>query len=158
VSAEPLLLLGEALGGRGDPLGAREAYLAAAQLARDTEDAYALARAALGYGASLSGFEVDLFDARQQLLLQEALDRLPAEDSAERSWVLGRLSVAVSFSADAPQRREMAEAAWPWLAGSRTPRPWPERSPPGATACPARTTRRPASRLPSRWRARPARR
>jgi hypothetical protein len=106
-----LIPLGEALGGYGDEAAAREAFLEATTLARGSGDATAFARAALGYGAGLTGFEVSLFDARQQRLLEEALDLLPEGDTSLRSWVLARLSVALSFTADTTRRREMAEEA-----------------------------------------------
>lgn len=108
---ELLIRLGEALGGCGDEIAAREVFLEATSLARTDGDATAFARAALGYGAGLTGFEVSLFDARQQRLLEEALDLLPPGDTSLRSWVLARLSVALSFTADPTRRREMAEEA-----------------------------------------------
>jgi tetratricopeptide (TPR) repeat protein len=110
-SVELLLGLGEALGGCGDSAGARDAFLQAAELARAVRDPEAFARAVLGYGAGLAGFEVSLFDTHQQRLLEEALERLPPGDSSLRSWLLGRLSVALSFTADNERRRKMAGAA-----------------------------------------------
>lgn len=110
-SVDLLLSLGEALGGCGDSDAAREVYLEAADLARAVGDAEKFARAALGYGAGLAGFEVSLFDIAQQQLLDEALERLPSADSSLRSWILGRLSVALSFTADHQRRLEIAEAA-----------------------------------------------
>ncbi|MGA8845464.1 MAG: hypothetical protein WB471_02495, partial [Nocardioides sp.] len=105
-----LIRLGEALGGC-DETSARKVFLEAVSLARIDGDADAFARAALGYGAGLTGFEVSLFDSRQQRLLEEALDLLPPGDASLRSWVLARLSVALSFTADTTRRREMAEEA-----------------------------------------------
>ena len=95
----------------GDLDRAREAYLAAADLGRRTDDADLFARAALGFASGLSGFEVRLWDRVQTDLLEEALDRLGADDSVPRSLVLARLSVALSFSASDERRRELAEEA-----------------------------------------------
>lgn len=70
-----------------------------------------LARAALGLGAGLSGFEVRLFDQRQLDLLREALDELGDTDSELRTWVLARLSVAESFLVPEDVRVSRSEAA-----------------------------------------------
>jgi tetratricopeptide (TPR) repeat protein len=104
-----LLVLGEALRAAGDIEGSREAYTGAAALARAADDAGGLARAALGYAAGLSGFEVRLLDRAQLELLDEALERLPDEDSTERADLLGRLSVATAFTDRAAQQRPLAE-------------------------------------------------
>src|SRR5207249_6537816 len=70
-----------------------------------------LARAALGLGAGLGGFEVRLFDQRQIDLLEEALGALPSEDSALRAWIMARLAVALSFVGSEDRRRELAADA-----------------------------------------------
>ena len=71
-----LLHLGEARLAAGDWPRARAAYERAAALARRDGDAEGLARAALGLGAGLGGFEVQLLDPLQIDLLEEALAAL----------------------------------------------------------------------------------
>lgn len=97
---ELLLALGDARLRAGDWPGATQAYEEVAAAARRRGRPGELARAALGLGAGLSGFEVRLFDQRQIDLLREALHHLGEEDSELRAWVLSRLSVAESFVVD----------------------------------------------------------
>lgn len=92
-----LLALGEARLRAGDWPAAGAAYHQAAASARRRGRADELARAALGFGAGLSGFEVRLFDQSQLELLREALDGLGDDQPRLRAWVLARLSVAESF-------------------------------------------------------------
>jgi tetratricopeptide (TPR) repeat protein len=106
-----LLELGDAQLRAGDLPGARATFERAAQLARERARPEDLARAALGFGAGLVGFEVRLGDQRQVELLEEALDALADEDSALRAWVLARLSVARSFQESVAERRSVAEQA-----------------------------------------------
>ncbi|MET0840374.1 MAG: AAA family ATPase, partial [Marmoricola sp.] len=106
-----LLLAGETRLGAGEVVRAREAYVEAAGLARRTDDPELFARAALGFASGLSGFEVRLWDRAQTDLLEEALRRLGAADSALRAQVLARLSVALSFSASDERRQGLAEDA-----------------------------------------------
>ena len=106
-----LLHLGEARVAAGDWPGAREAYEQAAALARRDGDAEGLARAALGLGAGLGGFEVQLLDPLQIDLLEEALAALGPDPSAMRAWVLARLSVALSLVADEQRRQALSEEA-----------------------------------------------
>jgi tetratricopeptide (TPR) repeat protein len=94
---EVLLDLGDARMRAGDWPGATSAYEDAAASARRHNRPEVLARAALGLGAGLSGFEVRLFDRRQLDLLREALEKLGDRDTVLRAWVLARLSVAESF-------------------------------------------------------------
>jgi tetratricopeptide (TPR) repeat protein len=108
---ETLLALGDARMRAGDWPGAAEAYEEAAASARHRGDAAGLARAALGLGAGLGGFEVRLFDTRQIDLLREALDALRPEDSMLQAWVLARLSVALSLLADERERLALTERA-----------------------------------------------
>jgi tetratricopeptide (TPR) repeat protein len=89
---------------------ARDAYEQAATLARRRGRPQELARAALGFAAGL-GFEVRLYDRRQVELLGEALAALPPGDSSPRAWMLARLSVAQSYVAPPPRRRELAAEA-----------------------------------------------
>ena len=90
----------------------RATFGAAVEIARRTGRHEDLARAALGLGAGLGGFEVRLHDRHQIDLLEEALRVLPDTDSALRAWVLARLSVAASFSDISDvDRVEMSRAA-----------------------------------------------
>jgi hypothetical protein len=103
-----LLHRGEAALAAGDLSDARAAYERVAALARATGDAEQLARAALGLGAGLGGFEVQLLDPLQVDLLEEALAVLGSGPSAMRAWVLARLSVALSLMADESRRRSLS--------------------------------------------------
>lgn len=108
----PLLLaLGEALIASGDVPAARQVFEEAARASRAEGRPEHLARAALGFGAGLSGFEVRIFDDAQVALLREALDVLPTDDSPLRALVLARLSVALSFIESTDDRTEMSSAA-----------------------------------------------
>jgi tetratricopeptide (TPR) repeat protein len=105
------LELGEAQRLAGDPVGARRTLLDAAARARAAGRAEDLARAGLGLGGGLAGFEVRLRDETAVALLTEALDVLPHDDSALRAAVLARLSLALT-GLDTDQRRfELAAQA-----------------------------------------------
>jgi hypothetical protein len=80
-------------------------------LARRDGDAEQLARAALGLGSGLGGFEVQPLDPVQVELLEEALHVLGPEPSRLRAWVLARLSVALSFLEAESRRRSLSEEA-----------------------------------------------
>jgi len=108
---ELLLCLGDALLRSGNWEQAAAGYERVAASARRRGRPDELARAALGLGAGLSGFEVRLFDQRQLDLLREALDALGDTDSELRTWVLARLSVAESFLVDEDVRVRRSEAA-----------------------------------------------
>lgn len=108
---ELLLSLGDAQLRAGDWPAATTSYEEVAASARRRSRPDELARAALGLGAGLSGFEVRLFDQRQLDLLQEALDELGDADSELRTWVLARLSVAESFLVAEDVRLRRSEAA-----------------------------------------------
>jgi tetratricopeptide (TPR) repeat protein len=108
---ELLLGLGDARLRAGDLRAARAAFDEAAELARRRGSAEDLARAALGFGAGLGGFEVDPFDEHQIGLLEEALAVLDPSDSPLRAWTLARLSVALSFVASHIRRRQLSEEA-----------------------------------------------
>jgi hypothetical protein len=99
-----LLALGEARLGAGDRAGAREAFLRAAALAREDGRPEILARAALGLGSGLAGFEVGLLDQEQLDLLEEARERLPEEQHVLRALVTARRSVAATMI-DSDERR-----------------------------------------------------
>lgn len=70
-----------------------------------------LARAALGFAAGLSGFEVRLDDERQALLLEQADRALAGDVSALAAYVKARLSVALSFVEEPERRKAMADEA-----------------------------------------------
>jgi len=76
---------------------ARGVYFTVAARARSGECSDELARAALGLGAGLSGFEVSLHDVEQVALLEEALAMLPEDAAALRAAVMARLAVAGFF-------------------------------------------------------------
>jgi hypothetical protein len=82
--------------GRSDE--ARTLYFTIADRARTRAHPDELARAALGLGAGLSGFEVSLNDVEQVVLLEEALDALPEDATALRAAVMARLAVAGFFA------------------------------------------------------------
>ncbi|MCV2488054.1 AAA family ATPase [Geodermatophilus sp. YIM 151500] len=106
-----LLALGEASLAAGDLARAREAYRRAAALAQRDRMPEQLARAALGLGAGLGGFEVQLLDVVQVELLERALAALDPGPSVLRTWVLARLSVALSFMDSEARRRGLSEDA-----------------------------------------------
>lgn len=106
-----LLGLGDASLRSGDMAGAREAFVSGADHARKAHDPESLARAALGLGSGLDGFEVRLFDHAQVALLEEAMAALPPEPSALRALALARLSVALTFAEPGPRRLQLAEEA-----------------------------------------------
>lgn len=106
-----LLALGECLVAAGDRSRARDAYVRAAALARKPGGEFQLAHAALGLGSGVGGFEVAPFDRTQIDLLEEALARLPNEDSPLRARVLARLSIALSFLESEERRLTLSEQA-----------------------------------------------
>ncbi|MGH9232884.1 MAG: ATP-binding protein, partial [Acidimicrobiales bacterium] len=106
-----LLKLGEAALASGDLPRARDAYQQAAALAQRQRDPEQLAEAALGLGAGLGGFEVELLDPVQVELLEQALDTLDPAPSVLRTWVQARLSVALSFMESEDRRRALSEEA-----------------------------------------------
>ncbi|HEX4530664.1 MAG TPA: hypothetical protein VIA11_14775 [Acidimicrobiia bacterium] len=81
----------------GQPDDARSVYFTVAERARAGVHPDELARAALGLGAGLSGFEVSLHDFEQVELLEEALVALPEDATALRAAVMARLAVAGFF-------------------------------------------------------------
>jgi tetratricopeptide (TPR) repeat protein len=109
--AELLLALGDAELAGGNLEQARSVFDDAAALARRRDRPEELARAALGFGAGLGGFEVRLWDQQQIDLLEESLAALPDEDSALRAWVLARLSVALSFVESERSRQDVSRRA-----------------------------------------------
>ena len=106
-----LLASGECLTAQGDLDTARVQFEHVAVTARAAGDGDLLARAAIGYAAGLSGFEVRLHDQAQIDLLEEALAALPPGDSVLRADVMARLSVALSYATELPRRVALAEEA-----------------------------------------------
>src|SRR5262249_3574747 len=89
VRCELLLALGRAPLRPGDPAGARQRSLQAAELARHLGLHEHFARAALGFGWWL---RMGVVDTECIALLTEALGRLDDEDSALRSRLMARLA------------------------------------------------------------------
>jgi tetratricopeptide (TPR) repeat protein len=104
-----LLGAGDARAAMGDTDGARAAFLSAADHARRAGRPPQLATAALGLGGT--GFEVALFDDQQIALLEEALDALGDDESALRSRISARLSVALSLAGREQRRMALSESA-----------------------------------------------
>ena len=103
--------LGEVLVESGAIAAAGDLFEAVARSAERQERPDLLARAALGFAAGLTGFEVRLDDERQALLLEQADRALDGEVSALAAYVKARLSVALSFVEGPARRRAMADAA-----------------------------------------------
>ncbi len=109
--SELLLELGDACLKAGDLPAARDVFTQAATIARARQRPDELARSALGFGAGLSGFEVQLADQVQLDLLNEALTALPKADSSLRARLLARQSVALSLQESVERRRAAAQEA-----------------------------------------------
>jgi DNA-binding SARP family transcriptional activator len=100
---ELLLALGNAVARGGDLPAAKEIFVRAADLARKLGEPVLLARAALGYGGRWVWLRAGN-DLRLIPLLEEALEALPAGDSALRSMLLARLAGALRDQ-PVPERR-----------------------------------------------------
>jgi hypothetical protein len=110
IKADAWLTLGNTQLRTGDDRAAAEAFGAAADIGRLRAQPELIARAALGFGAGLAGFEVTLHDRRQVDLLEEAAAQL-AEDAALRPLVLARLSIALAFLGSEARRLALADEA-----------------------------------------------
>ena len=108
---ELLLALGEAQSRAGDALPARETFQRAAGLARKLDSPDLLARAALGYGAGLGGFEFGRVDQDLVGLLGDARRALGAGDSPLTARVLGRLAAELYFAREPGERAELSAEA-----------------------------------------------
>ena len=108
---ELLLMLGIAQSRSGDSGAARETFLRAADLARRIDSPERLARAALGYGAGLGGFEFGRVDEGLVALLGEAREMLGDEDGSLNARVLGRLATELYFSDRLEERVALADEA-----------------------------------------------
>jgi tetratricopeptide (TPR) repeat protein len=106
-----LLALGTAQSRGGNARGARETFLRAAGLARKLDSPERLARAALGYGAGMGGFEFGLVDDALVGLLQEARDALGPADSPLLARVLGRTATELYYSDRGDERAGLSEEA-----------------------------------------------
>ena len=106
-----LCTLGEAALAAGDPARSRKAFVHAAEYARLHRRPDVLGAAALGMSGGAGGFEVDLTDPNRTMPLEEALDALPDTDSALRSALLARLSVALTFTGAERRRGLLADEA-----------------------------------------------
>ena len=112
-----LLALGSAQSRAGDTASAHATLLRAAGLARKLRSPERLARAALGYGAGMGGFEFGRVDETLVALLQEARDALGdgdaagPHDSALLARVLGRLATELYYSDRTVERIELSEQA-----------------------------------------------
>jgi hypothetical protein len=87
----------------------RSLFAEAAALAKEVDDAERLAHAAVGFGAAEA--TVGAVDERAVELLEEALERLPAEDSLPRARVLARLARALYFGDEHGRRADLCRQA-----------------------------------------------
>ena len=108
---ELLLMLGIAQSRSGESGAARETFLRAADLARRIDEPECLARAALGYGAGLGGFEFGRVDEGLVALLGEAREMLGTEDGSLNARVMGRLATELYFSDRLEERVALADEA-----------------------------------------------
>jgi tetratricopeptide (TPR) repeat protein len=106
-----LLALGLARSRAGATRDARQTFLRAAGLARKLRSPERFARAALGYGAGMGGFEFGRVDDGLVALLQEARESLGEQDGALLARVLGRLATELYFSDRTGERAELGEQA-----------------------------------------------
>lgn len=103
--AELLIAMGDALWSVGDLVPSRQRLDEAIAAARRAGDAELFARAALGRGGRRAWVDPGLVDEALVAALEEALDRLPPEDSPLRALVMGRLSSELYFRTEAHERR-----------------------------------------------------
>jgi DNA-binding SARP family transcriptional activator len=106
--ADVLLVRGEALLRCGDEAAAREAFGAAAAIARDAGDAERLGRAALG--ASGLGVTIIAVDEWVVGLLREALGAV-TEDGPLRARLLARTAIETYYVSTPPQRKATGDEA-----------------------------------------------
>jgi tetratricopeptide (TPR) repeat protein len=105
-----LLSLGAARTGAGDTPGAKDAYLRAAVVARESCAPEDFAAAALGYGGRIV-WARPTGDRLVVALLEEALAALPPGATSLRARVLARLSGALRDERDPRRRIEIGELA-----------------------------------------------
>ena len=104
-------MLGTAQSRSGESRAARETFLRAADLARHSASAERLARAALGYGAGMGGFEFGRVDDGLLALLADARAALGDQDGPLHARVLGRMATELYFSDRLEERMALAEEA-----------------------------------------------
>ena len=102
-----LLALGRVQWRGGDP-AARATYLEAAAGARERGDAEQLGRAALGLGERYWEAAVD---PQHAALIAEAVAGLPAQDTALRARLMGRMAENLHFTAEQDYGRELSADA-----------------------------------------------
>lgn len=100
-----LVALGDNQWKTGDTARARQTFHEAAALARRLGSAELFARAALGFGDALRGFEVGIVQPEMIDLLEQALHMLGATDDALQVQVMARLAVALYHVPDSLERR-----------------------------------------------------
>ena len=105
---ELLLRLAQAQMDAGDPERGRQTCERAVELARESSDRIALARAALTYG---SVFELGIINPRLIALLEEALSALGEHEPTLRAQILGRHAAALQPAADPSQPIQEARDA-----------------------------------------------
>lgn len=103
---EVLVALGDNQWKSGDVPQAKESFREAAAIARRLRLWEWFARAALGYGDALRGFEIGVLDPVLTELLEEALHQLGATDSDLRVRVLARLAIALYPAPNSLPRRD----------------------------------------------------
>jgi len=109
-AAGPVLLArGDALLRAGEPQAAREAFSAAARLARGRGDAAMLAEAALGF----AGLGIAIVDLDEEAIarLEEALDALEPGAAVLRSRLQARLAVELYYADDRGRSEALSAAA-----------------------------------------------
>jgi DNA-binding SARP family transcriptional activator len=105
-----LLELGEALSRSGDTPSAKDVFLQAANLARQSKNTADLSRAALGY-CGVVAWTRPAGDRLVVALLEEALEAVGDTDSALQARLLGRLAGALRDERDERRRIEVGEQA-----------------------------------------------
>lgn len=105
-----LLALGDAHTGAGDTTQAKDSFLRAAVVARESDAPADLAAAALGYSGQLV-WARPAGDRLVVPLLEEALVAVPAGDPATRARLLARLAGALRDERDPRRRLEAGELA-----------------------------------------------
>ena len=105
---EVLLALGRVELRQGNP-AARATFQEASELARRTDRPDQLGRAALGVAGRYS--EAGIVDHEAITLLEEALARLPEDDSALRALLTARLADALQFTPDRARTGELSHTS-----------------------------------------------
>jgi tetratricopeptide (TPR) repeat protein len=112
---ELLLAIGDASWRAGDRERSREAYSRAIDLAKTVDDPHLFGTAVLGLGtgqSSQEGFDASTQPSQETIAeLEQALAALPDDDSSLRARLLGRLAVAVYWSASDERRVELSDEA-----------------------------------------------